>query len=817
MFVNYIKIALRNLLKHKLLSFINVLGLAIGMACCLLIALYVYDEYQYDRYHQNANRLYRVVTEEHRDGLLRKLANSHGPMAEALRTEFPTIEAVTRFFPATTVVERDPNTRFEEERFFFADSTVFSMFSFHLTQGNPGTALRDPFTMVISRSTARKYFGDRNPVGETLLVENADLFKITGIVEDLPHNSHFKFDFLASFSSDSEAIEHAKEDKAWHWPPVYTYVMLPESKNPVDIEAGFPALIKKHIGDWAVDSRSYSLQPLTEIRLHSNLDAEIEPTGNVVYVRIFSLIAIFILLIACINFMNIATAKSSGRAREVGLRKVVGAARSGLIRQFLGESIVYSTVSMIAALFLVEMFIPIFNEIAGKTLDLNYAKNLPLIGGLAGFVVLVGVLAGSYPAFFLSAFKPIESLKIGSGGFGVRASRGKTISRTSPIRNTLVIFQFTISTVLVIGTVLIYQQLLFEKNQNLGFNKEHVVVIPVKDENIQLKWETIRLDFLKHPHVTAVTASSTIPGKKRDMDFPVQAEGISSESELNVQTMLVDHDFLEVFGMQLLAGRDFNEDIAEDAKGAFILNEAAVKKIGWAEGQDFSKALSKEMAMLHVDEGNTRKGAVIGVVQDFHFKSFYHAIEPLILQISPRYYFRDNIAIRIQPENMSATLAFLENEWAKIAPHRPFSFSFLDQEFERLYYAEERLSKIFAYCSALAIFIGCIGLFGLVSFAAEKRTKEIGIRKTLGATISGIVKLLTTDFLKLVLIANLIAWPVAWYLMDLWLQAFAYRIDISPMVFVATAMLTMFLAVFTISFQAVRAAMINPIEALRYE
>lgn len=797
---NYLKIAIRNLLKDKGYSLINVLGLAIGMACCILICLYILDETSFDRFHRDYQRIYRVISEEKNDGQVQDLANAYGPLAPALRTDFPEIDNVVRLLPYSVTVESVDGKRFQEERFFFTDSTVFDLFSLSFKQGNVD-GLRAPQSLVLTESVARKYFGDASAVGQVLKIENRAQFKVAGVVADMPANSHFHFDFLAPISHVNELMGWTPH---WYWPPVYTYLRLPENYAAADIEDRFPNLIGKYVGEWAKNELAFRLQPLSEIHLNPNLENEIEPTGNSAYIYIFAAIAAFILLIACFNFMNLATARSAKRAKEVGLRKVVGANRWQLIKQFFGESLSHSVLAMLVALGLVELCLPGFNRLVGKQLTASYSEAPALLFGLLGLTILVGLISGSYPALFLSNFRPIAVLK---------TNLSSSLASRAPLRlrSVLVTMQFIISITLICVTYLVHRQLDFVQTKRLGFNKEHLVILPIRDDEVRDNFAAIKNRLQTQTSVMGVTAISNYPWRSGFYDFPIKAEGLSDDAKSSMPTLLVDHDFIRTFGMELLDGRDFSQDVTTDAREGFILNEAAVKRLGW------ETAIGKKFESQHIASGGSVKGRVIGVVKDFHFQSLRYAIEPLVMLISPASYYLDNFAIRIDGRDVRRALADLEQTWREVTPHRPFDYFFLDDDLDQLYRKEQKLGQIFQTFSVLAIFIACLGLIGLASFSSEQRKKEIGIRKTFGASVGQIVFLFSRDFTKLTLIANIIAWPIAYFAMQKWLQDFAYRTDLTWWVFLLSGGIALAIALLSVSVQAVKAAIANPVESLRYE
>ncbi|MGH7600956.1 MAG: ABC transporter permease, partial [bacterium] len=600
MFKNYLKLAYRHFRKHKAYSFINVFGLALGMACCILMLLYVQDELSYDKFHQNAERIFRVVCEEKNEGQIRRLASTYAPLAPPLLAEFPEIERVVRLFPYNATVALGAEKRFQENRFFFTDSTVFEVFSFAFLQGDPRTALAEPNAMVVTAATAQKYFGDENPLGKILAVEQHD-FKITGVLKNVPQNSHFDFDFLANIKGVNTVMGTWVLQRGWYWPPMYTYAMLPSTAAAPAIESRLPEFVRKHLPQNLAARQTMRLQPLTDIHLHSDLESEIAPTSNIAYVYIFSAIAAFILLIACINFMNLATARSANRAREVGLRKVVGAQKPQLMKQFLGESFFYAVLALLLALTLVELFLPVFNTLVGKQVEMRYAGNWVVLVGLLALTLIVGMMAGSYPAFFLASFRPLQVLQ----GKILTGSGSRLQLR---IRAILVVAQFIISISLIAVTMIVHTQLRFIQDKRLGFDKERLVVISIRDEAVQNNFAAVKNNLLAQTGVAQVSAISNFPWAQGYYDFFIHAEGMSPETKLNMPTLLVEQDFIRALDMQIIAGRDFAKEHSTDAQEAFILNEAAVKKLGW------KSAIDKKLKMESVAAGKPREGRVIGVV-----------------------------------------------------------------------------------------------------------------------------------------------------------------------------------------------------------
>ena len=803
MLKNYLTIALRNLKKQRGYSVINVAGLALGMACCLLILLYVVDEVSYDRYHENAERVYRVTRawyDEAGNPTL-QFAQISPPIGPALQEEMPEVRHAVRILFQGGNLVRYEAQNFREPRFFFAEADIFKLFTIPFIKGDPETALAEPNTVVLSATMAEKYFGTEDPLGKVIRFDNAFDLRVTGVIEDVPANTHFHYDFLASFATFTSQPWSASWATNWGGNNSFaTYVLLEEGANPAAVEAKFPAFLDRHYVLHHGASSKLFLQPLTDIHLHSHLDAELEPNGNIAYVYLFSAIAFFILLIACFNFMNLATARATKRAREVSMRKVLGAERRQLIAQFLGESLLLTGIALLFAAMLAELLLPVFNALSGKELHLFGEDVLLVVLGLVGIALFVGLAAGSYPAFFLSAFQPAAVLK--------KATKGSWRSR---VRAVLVVTQFAISIVLLVGVGIIVEQLKYVQNKSLGFDQEQIVLTSTV-RAMRQDFEAVRMRLLEHPGVRAVTASEAIPSGQLRNSIDVQAEVNGQIRPFNSLALLaVDHDFTRTYGMEIVAGRTFSKEMASDSTQAFVLNEAAVRKLGWASAEE---AVGK-FFMLDAESLADRRGTVVGVVKDFHFESLRERITPMVMYIRPELYWV--ATIKLAAGDPAEALAFIEAQWQTYTPDAPLSFSFLDQRFGQLYQPEERFGQIAGYFAALAMLIACLGLFGLASFAAEQRTKEIGVRKVLGASARSIVVLLSRDFTRVVLIALVVATPVAYLIMDRWLDSFAYRIDLSWPVFLIAGLAALAIALLTVSYQAIRAALVNPVEALRYE
>jgi putative ABC transport system permease protein len=783
---NYLKIALRNIKRHKGYSFINIFGLAIGMAACILILLWVQDELSYDRFHKNSDHLYRVFAEF-------TYANENWavtpiPLAPVLKDEFPEIVDAVRFRPYSTLIGKDEK-KFNE-RGAYVDPSFLTTFDFPLKDGAAKTAFTDPFSIIITEAMAEKYFGEENPIGKTLKINNEFDCKIAGVLRNIPRNSHIRFDFLLPFDI---FLKKDRDLDNWERFHLATYVQLHENVQINEIEAKITGLLNEHNPE---NDINLHLQPLTRIHLY-NLNGG----GSIEYVYIFSAIAIFILLIACINFMNLTTARSSTRIKEIGVRKVTGAVKGDFVRQFMGESILLSLVSFIIAINIVYLILPTFNHIAGKMLSLNLTENTNLNFGLLGILFFTSILAGSYPTFYLSAFKPIAILKGSSLPIFKKDS-------SASLRKSLVVLQFSISIFLIIATFVISQQLHFIQNKNLGFESEQVLYLPMKG-HINQNYEAMKNEILRDKNILQVAATSGMLVDYISSYNGFAWEGKTPDKQLSMVLGSVDQDYIQTLKMEMAEGRSFSRDYPSDATSGFIVNESAVKAMG------IESPIGKRFAF----EGRNgwREGTIIGVVKDFHFQSLHSEIEPFVMIVEPDRFNYLCLSIKADYADLSQTLSFIENTWKKFAPGYPFEYIFLDQEFEGMYRSEQQTRKIFSYFTFLAIFISCLGLFGLASFTIERRTKEIGIRKVLGASVPGIVRLLSKEFIILVAISNLIAWPLAYYGTKKWLQNFAYHIDLSWLFFAISGLLALLIAIIVVGFQSLKVAFTNPVESLRYE
>jgi putative ABC transport system permease protein len=802
MFTNYIKIAFRSLWKHKAYSFINVAGLAVGLSCCVLIGLFVKEELSYDRYNPKAERLYKVVMNTRTPEKESAYALSPAPMGATLVRDFPEVQSSVRlftFFGDAVVSLGDKHLL--ESRIVFADSTFFDLFGIPLVAGDAGRALAEPNTIVLSESMARKYFEKTDPVGRTLRLNSDFDVRVSGVMADIPRNSHFHADFLVSMAS----IGMSRSTSFITNNNFHTYVLLREGASAQALEAKLDAEVKRYAAPQVAEryghsydertaagfSTSWSLVPVTDIHLHSQREYEIEPNGSITTVYIFSAIAFIVLLIACVNFVNFATARSATRAKEIGVRKVVGSNRTQLIAQFVTESVLLTFLALIIALVIVELFLPAFTSLSGMQIGTAFFTDGFWLPTLIGVALVVGLLAGAYPALYLSSLRPTAALKEAMASGGTAAT----------VRNGLVVFQFALSVALIVGALTVQRQLVYLSNQNLGFQKDQVLVI-ARASSLGREKESFKQALSALPQIVSVAASNTLPGRLFGRSTYRDAR---AETSYALQEMDADAEFIPTLGMKIVAGRNFSASLASDSS-AVILNQSAARLFGWADpvGRQLAYPSSQEKW----------RGRVVGVVEDFHFESLRSRIQPLVILHQPWYQY---LSVRIRPDNVRATVQAIEAAWKKFAPDQPFEYSFLDKDFDALYHAEQETGTIFEIFSALTIFIACLGQLGLAAFMIEKRTKEIGVRKVLGSTVSGIVGLLSKDFVKLVLIANILAWPVAYYAMNRWLENFAYRVEISPWTFLLAGALALSMALLSVMAQAIKAALANPVEALRYE
>ncbi|MFC4874581.1 ABC transporter permease [Negadavirga shengliensis] len=801
MWKNYLKIAWRNIIRHKGYTFLNVAGLAIGIAACLVISFFIRNELGYDNYHQDADRVYRVAVDIQTSESNRVFAATCGPLAPALERDFPQVEASARLWQwHNLLVKYGEENIFYEDNYFLADPGIFDVLTVPLVKGDPKTALSRPSTLVIAEETARKYFGEEDPLGKVLEINGSE-FEITGVMKNLPYNSHLDINFITSFATIENEDWFAGTLENWHSTMFYTYIKLHEHVDVPAFEEQVKTAADAYVGDiikeWGIGYH-YFLQPIKSIHLHSDLTGEAEVPGSAVNVYIFTVIAVLILLIASLNYINLTTAQSSNRAKEVGVRKVVGAAKAKIFNQFVSESLLLTAMALIFALLLVFITHPLFESLSGQTYNLSEVFTLQFIGMLIGLTFLVGMAAATYPALFLSSFRPVAVLK---GGLN-------TVSKGASLRKVLVVGQFTISLMLIVGTIMVYRQLDFMKDQKLGFDREQMLVLPVRGGiSIADRYEQVKEEFLNHSSIISLTASSDVPGKKV-YNFAASLSGEEDDKGQSMYFMFVDADFLKTYGIEMLAGRPFNKELQTDAESAFLINEKAVKAFGWGTPEE---AIGKKMNAGFGREG----GEIIGVYKDFHYRSLQAPVEPLVLAIVP---WRFNyISLKLNTMELPSTMAFVEKKWQELFPGSPYEYAFLDQEFDKQYAADEKTGRTFLVFTSIAIFIACLGLFGLATYIARQRTKEIGIRKVLGASVAGVVGMLSMDFVKLVMVAVLISTPLSYLLVSRWLENFAFRMEIGWVTFVAAGLTILVIALLTVSFQSVKAALANPVDSLRSE
>lgn len=790
---NYLKIAFRNLWRHKIFSLINIMGLAVGMTACFLIFLYVSFELSYDSFHNKADRIYRIVTDIKTPTEVINFDRPAWAVPANVKDEFPEVESFVRIAEDQVLV-RKGDIKFQEENAAWADSSFFHVFDFKLLKGNPQTALKDQFSIVFSETAAKKYFGKEDPIGQTVLISgDAHPATVTGIMKDIPENSQIKADMLLSMTTMTQKFQ-PRSDSVWggYWPRAF--VLLRPGTNATALQAKFPAFLEKRNGTEMKKLQMYPilfLENLKDVYLHSTRSGQ--KKGNIANVYIFSIVAIFILLIACINFINLTTARSAERAKEVGIRKVAGALKTQLSKQFIGESVIICLIAFLLTIFFSWLLLPLFNQLAGKTISQSIFENARYLGILFFAAIGIGLLAGIYPALVLSSFKPVIVLK---GKFA-------TGTRGILLRKALVVSQFTISIGLIIATIIVYNQMSYMRNRDLGFSKDQILVMDTYGDKGK---DAFKQALTGMPTIKSVALSSSVPGSGNPSAYS-EIENTKGYLQIaNLDLYFVDFDYINQFKIKMVAGRGFSSEFGTDTTQAMVLNEAAVKMFGYSSPQ---QAIGKRFKQWG------REGKIIGVMKDFHFRSLQQPIKPLSMRIEPGS--NNLVSIYVAAANLPTTIASAEKKWKELIPNRPFSYYFLDEFFDRQYRSEERFGKLFLNFAILAIFISCLGLLGLASYSTIQRTKEIGIRKVLGASVSNIVNLLSKDFLRLVAISALIAFPVAWWAMNKWLQDFAYRIGVSWWVFLMAGILATFIALSTISYQAIKAAVANPVKSLRTE
>ena len=787
MLFNYLKVALRHIKRQTFYSFINIFGLAVGMACVLLIALWVRDEFRFDRHHANADRIHRIIFSYEYQGEHHESATTPWPLKSALLNDFPEIEQIARVERSGYYI-RHNNNRFYET-VYLADPEIFDIFSFPLIAGDRATALTEPYSLLLSETMSEKYFGSENPLGRTIQFENGKAYTVTGIFQDIPPQSHLRFDFLISFHSGWEKYYGDQ----WGMSNFWHYCLVSDDFNFAGFERRMGEFVEKYRGR---ESRTtykirYGLQPLTSIHLFSHIQNEVGPNGSLTTIVLFFAAGIFILLIACFNTINLSTARFSLRTQEVGLRKVLGANRSQIIKQFLGEALFLSTLAMTVSLGLAALILPFFNQLSGKSLLLKHLFAGPILIAAPLLILIVSLGSGAYPAFFLSSRLPLTVLR----------GTQKTGSRGGLLRKILIVAQFTIGIAFIAGTLIINKQLQFARSMDLGLNRKGIITIPLYDEDALARLDVMRSELTGYADIQSTSASNFFPGNIIYYQS-IRFEGMEEGTNPMMHWLSVDENFIDCFGLEILQGRNFDRNFPTDLRSGYILNEAAVREIGWDD------PIGKR---LQVGE----EGTVIGVVKDFHFKSLHREIEPLILAVYPELF--QSLAVHLQGNNLNRTIGFIKDRMTQHAPAQVFSFAFLDDQFNTLYRTEMRLGSIFSTVAVLSVLIACLGLLGLSALTAASRTKEIGIRKVLGAPVSRILLILSGEYLILLAISNLIALPLAVYMMRGWLQNFAFRTHIGVGVLLLSAAAAFVISLATVGILSLKAAAANPVDSLRHE
>jgi putative ABC transport system permease protein len=799
MFKNLLKIALRNILKDKTYSAINILGLTIGITCSLFLFLYILHELSYDRYHKNADNIYRVISNVKEPDDAFTWSFVQAPLGEELRDNYPEVKNAVRFFGTPRTEYKNGDKKFFEEDFFRTDSTVFDMFTYEFIEGDPSTALDAPSTIVLTESIAKKYFGSaKGAYGEALQNQQDEQIKVTGVIKDVPTNSHFRFDALLSRPNVP------LNQFSWGNFGVFTYIQLPPNYDLTKMDATLDKVVKEKVNPIFEQYNikvKYGMQRITDIHLHSKIADEAEEGGDISYIYIFGAIAVFMLIIACINYMNLATARSANRAKEVGVRKVMGSQRKQLIGQFITESLVITFISLVVSLGLVYALLPGFNTLANKQLPFSYVMQAPVIISLVAVALFTGVVGGSYPAFYLSGFSPVSVLK------GKLATKGGTIM----FRRVLVVLQFSISIFMLISTLIVFDQLSFMRNKDLGFDKERVVRLNLAGPELQSK-ATVLADRLRQSSsVAGVGMATASPGQNIGKQLFKVEDNDGKMTDRGVDLYTADFDFVKAMGMEIVQGRDFSRDVPSDTTYAVLVNEAMVKRMAW------TNPLGKKYVIEQGGPNNTDiEKRVVGVIKDYHQNSLYDQIEPLMIILDKNFRF---VFVRTTEGDVQNSLAAIENIWKEVYPTRPFEYQFLDSDFNSQYRADEKRSQIFTSFSILTVVIACLGLLGLAAFTTEQRTKEIGVRKVIGASVQNLVFLVSKEFFVLVGVGMVIAFPAAWYFTDNWLQNFAYRIELSSewLTFIISAVMAFVITLSTVGYHVIRAASANPVKSLRDE
>ncbi len=794
MLKNLITIALRNIRKDKTYSAINILGLTVGITCSVFLLMYILDELSYDRYHKDANNIYRIISNIKEPDNAFTWAVAQIPLVEELRDNYPEVKNAVRFFGLERTLYKNGEKAFYEERFYLGDSTIFDMFDFQFLYGDKNTALDKPNSIVLTLAMAKKYFDKDDAVGMSLQNQAGDTYNVTGVIEDVPLNSHFIFDALISRNT------MPGYQGSWGNFGVYTYVQLPPNYDLAKMDTSLLKVIKEKVDPIFAEvgiTIRYELQRITDIHLHSRIQDEAEEGGDISYIYVFGAVAGFMLIIACINYMNLATARSAGRAKEVGIRKVMGSQRIQIITQFITESVMLALIALVVSLILIYGLLPFFNQLSNKELPFNYVTQTPVMLSLLGVVIFVGIIGGSYPAFYLSGFNPVNVLK----------GKGSAKGGNALFRKFLVVVQFSISIFMLICTLIVFDQLQFMRDKDLGFSKERIVRIDLPGDDLFSKSTVIAERLRQTPGVAMVSTSGAAPGQGIGKNLMKVEDNEGKMTDRGVDLFTADYDFVNTMGMTVVQGRNFSRDVSSDTTFAILVNESMVKRMSW------DNPIGKKFAF---GGGPNPNKEVIGVVKDYHQNSLYEQIEPLIILLRPK---NRNILVKTNEGDVRQSIANIEETWNEVNPTYPMEYTFLDQDFNSQYKSDEKRSQIFTAFSILTITIACLGLLGLAAFTTEQRFKEIGIRKVIGASIKGLVVLMSREFFILVGIGMVLAFPAAWYFTDTWLQNFAYRIELTGewATFILSALLAFVITLITVGFHVVRAASANPVNALRDE
>jgi len=798
MFRNYLKIAISRLVKNKFFPTINIIGLSLGITAYLLIMMYIINELSYESFQINRQDIYRIAAKWGNEGNVMKFAGSMPALAPAINEQIPEVEVAVRIRKDyDAIIKNKDGKEIREENLFFADQGVFDIFSFYLKQGDIKNALADPFSVVISEKMATKYFGSGDASGQTLLYNDSPL-KITGIMHNIPENTHLKCDFLVSYST-LKALGKIS-DHPWNsWGDDLTYILMKKGVPANSIITKLDELLLKNTNDWFASRMKFEVQPLKEIHWETESRGDLGGKGSKAYVYIFLSAAIFVLIIACFNFLNLSISQYLGRMKEVGIRKTFGAMRNQLIIQFLTESMVIILISALIGVLLFEELYTNLYSYLGTVFVLTSSHFLVLSSVVLFIVFIVGVIAGGYPAFYISRFRPIEILRNETSG----------LKRKLTLRKLLIMFQFTISIILLVGTIFIFRQLKFMKNSNLGFTKENVVLVNFQglNQEVNKKYEVLRDELLKNSNIRYVSGAYTIPGIMSQMNMGVRPDGTPQDNSINLQALPADYGFVKALGLEIIDGRDFSQDYSNDKTESVLLNQTAVKALGLKIPVG---------AKLFIPRDDTTKGViVIGVIKDFHIQSFHNKINPMMIYINPKMYI--SIALKVNPQNINETISYIKKTWTAIFPGSNLNYKYLEEAWDNLYSTEEKSGQLLSVFTALALFISCLGLFGFASFIVSKRVKEVGIRKVMGAQVAGISLLLSAQFTFWIIASSVIACPVAYILVTKWLQNFAFRVNISWWIFLVAVCFELIIAFLTVGLQSWRAATMNPVEALRYE